>query len=188
MRPVVLHTERFVLSVPTRADARAVFAACQDAELQRYTTVPVPYSVDDAASFVGEFVPQAWRNGTEYVFGIRPDLDAPLMGVVSWQRARRAVGYWLGAEHRGHGVMTEAVRGLIDWIFTHDDFDVLHWEAYAGNVGSAIVAQRAGFRWSGEGLCSVVGRDGTHPWGWLGELHRRDLGTVQPREEWPVLA
>ena len=188
MQPVVLRTERFVLSAPTQADVPAVFAACQDTELQRYTTVPVPYSVDDAASFVGEFVPQAWRDGTEYVFGIRPDLDAPLMGVVSWQRARRAVGYWLGVEHRGRGVMTEAVRGLIDWIFAHDEVDLLHWEAYEGNLGSAIVAHRAGFRWAGEGRCSVVGRDGERPWGWLGELRRSELGSVQPRAEWPVLA
>lgn len=188
MQPVVLRTERFVLSAPGPADVPAVFAACQDAELQRYTTVPVPYSADDAASFVGEFVPQAWSDDTEYVFGIRTKEDAPLVGVVSWQRERRAVGYWLDAQYRGRGVMTEAVRGLLDWIFTHDAVDLLHWECYAGNVGSAIVAQRAGFQWKGEGLCSVVDRDGAHPWGWLGELRRDELGTTQPREEWPVLA
>ncbi len=188
MEPVTLRTARFVLSPPREDDIDAVFAACQDAELQRYTTVPVPYSADDAAAFVGEFVPQAWRDGTEHVFGIRRDVDAPLMGVVSWQRARGAVGYWLDAQHRGRGVMTEAVRGLLDWIFAHDDVELLRWECYTGNVGSATVAQRVGFRWKGEGLCSVVDREGAHPWGWLGELRRDDHGTVQLRSEWPVLA
>ena len=188
MESVTLRTARFVLSPPREHDVDAVFAACQDAELQRYTTVPVPYTAGDAASFVGEFVPQAWSDGTEYVFGIRHGVDAPLMGVVAWQRERSAVGYWLDAQHRGRGVMTEAVRGLLDWVFTHDDVDLLHWECYAGNTGSAIVAQRTGFRWKGEGLCSVVDRDGAHPWGWLGELRREEIGTLQPRSEWPVLA
>lgn len=187
MEPVTLHTERLMLSMPRAEDVDAVFAACQDAELQRFTTVPVPYAHDDAASFVNGFVPQSWLDGTECVFGIRPDQDSPLLGVVSWQRERQAIGYWLGAESRGRGIMTEAVRGVIDWIFAHDEVDVLHWECHSGNVGSAIVAQRAGFRWVGEGLCSVVARDGVHPWGWLGEMRRTELGTVQARAEWPVL-
>ena len=188
MEPVALRTARFVLSMPRASDVDTVFAACQDAELQRFTTVPVPYTYEDAASFVNGFVPQAWRDGTECVFGIRTDQHSSLLGVVSWQRARQTIGYWLGAEHRGRGVMTEAVLGVLDWIFTLDEVDSLRWECHSGNVGSAIVAQRAGFRWAGEGLCSVVARDGVRPWGWLGELHRNQLGTVQSRAEWPVLA
>ncbi len=188
MQPVVLRTERFVLSAPGPADVDAVYAACQDPDVQRYTTVPVPYSVDDAASFVTEYVAQSWAGDTEYVFGIRTEFEAPLMGVVSWQRTRQAVGFWLGAAHRGDGVMTEALRGVLDWIFSHDEVELVHWEAYEGNLGSATVAQRTGFRWKGEGLCLVVDRTGAHPWGWLGELRRDELGTVQPHHEWPVLA
>ena len=186
--PITLRTPRFVLSAPRDDDSDAVFRACQDPELQKYTTVPVPYTAVDAAAFVNDYVPQAWQSGTEYVYGIRLRPDAALMGVVAWQRERGAIGYWLGAQYRGRGVMTEAVRGLLDWVFTHDDIDLLHWEAYAGNVGSAVVAQRAGFRWGGEGVCVIAGRDGTHPWGWRGTLRRDELGTVEARSEWPVLA
>jgi RimJ/RimL family protein N-acetyltransferase len=186
--PIVLRTDRLVLSMPVGADADAVFAACQDVELQQYTTVPVPYTRADAEAFVGEYVPEAWAAGAEHVFGIRPHVDAPLWGVVSWQREREAVGYWLAAEHRGRGLMTEALRALLGWVFEHDQVERLRWEAYAGNLGSAIVAQRAGFRWRGEGPCSVAGRDGAHPWGWHGELQRAELGSVRPRREWPVLA
>ena len=43
VQPVVLRTERLTLSVPTEADVDAIFEACQDAEIRRYTTVPSPY-------------------------------------------------------------------------------------------------------------------------------------------------
>lgn len=186
--PVTLQTERCVLSAPRASDVDAVFRACQDPELQRHTTVPVPYTALDAAAFVNDYVPQAWQASTEYVYGIRLRPDAALMGVVAWQRERGAVGYWLGAQYRGRGVMTEAVRGLLDWVFTHDDVTVVNWEAVAGTIGLAVIAQRAGFRWGGEGACAVIARDGTRPWGWHGTLRREELGSVEARAKWPVLA
>ena len=75
---LTLRTPRFVLSALRASDIDAIHAACQDAELQQYTTVPLPYTVDEARSFATEYAPQAWRDGTEYVFGIRPDDTSPL--------------------------------------------------------------------------------------------------------------
>lgn len=190
MEPVTLTTERFVLSAPRASDADAVFAACQDADVQRYTTVPVPYQRGHAVGFVNQFVPDSWTNDSEYVFGIRETADAPLIGVVSWQRERGYVGYWLDAAHRGRGAMTEALQTLVDWVFTHD-VDELRWEALAGNVGSAVVAQRVGFRWDGVGparYAGLSGRAGEAPTGWHAVLQRAELGTVEPREAWPVLS
>ena len=140
-----LRTPRFVLSALRDSDVEAIYTACQNAELQQYTTVPLPYTLDEARAFATKYAPQAWRDGTEYVFGIRPDETAPLIGVISWQRERGFVGYWLDSRHRGAGVMTEALRSLGEWILSQDGVEVVRWEAHAGNVGSAVVAQRAGF-------------------------------------------
>lgn len=188
MEPATLTTERLVLSVPRASDVDAVFAACQDAELQRYTTVPVPYTRDDAAGFVDDYVPGSWADDTEYVFAVRA-ADDQLRGVVSWQRARGAVGYWMAAQHRGHGYLSEALCAVVDWAFRSDPaLETLRWECVAGNLASAGVARAAGFRWVGFGPCVVVDRDGNHPAGWHAVLQRADLGTVQPRSEWPVLS
>ncbi|MGY6496951.1 MAG: GNAT family N-acetyltransferase, partial [Microcella sp.] len=112
MEPVTLTTERLVLSVPRASDVDAVVAACQDDELQRFVPVPVPYTRDDAAGFVDEFVPGSWADDTEYVFAVRA-ADDELLGVVSWQRSRAAVGYWMAAQHRGHGYLSEALRAVV---------------------------------------------------------------------------
>lgn len=189
MKPVVLRTPRLVLSTPVAADIGAVYAHCQDRDLQQFTTVPVPYTVADARAFVEEFVPQQWALGTECVLALRPAGGSELMGVVSWQRARGAVGYWMGAPFRGHGYTAEALRGLSEWVFGPEhDVDALRWEAFAGNLGSARAARAAGFRWVGHGPCQLPNRDGVHPPGWHGELRREHLGTVEALERWPELA
>lgn len=188
MKPVVLRTPRLVLSVPVAGDADAVLRHCQDPEIQHFTTVPVPYGPAHARAFVDEFVPVGWRDGTEAVFAIRPAGGSALMGVVSWQRRRGNVGYWMGAEHRGHGYMAEALRALVEWALAPEHgVDELRWEAYDGNIGSAAVARSVGFRWVGEGRCDVVDRSGAHPWGWHAVLRREHLGAVEPLERWPVL-
>jgi RimJ/RimL family protein N-acetyltransferase len=186
MEPVTLRTSRLVLSMPRTADVDAVFAACQDAELQRFVPVPVPYEQSHAIGFVTELVPQWWRDDIEYVFGIRESDDAPLMGVVSWQREHGSVGYWLAAEHRSRGVMTEALGAVVDWVFEQHPPDHVWWEAVEGNVSSAIVAQRCGFRWKGFGRIENA-RPGQETRGWQASLSRSDheVGTLDT--EWPML-
>lgn len=189
MRPVVLRTPRLVLSTPVAADAPAVFEHCQDAEIQRWTTVPVPYTMADARAFVEEFVPTGWRDGTECVLALRPAGGSELIGLVSWQRRRGYVGYWMGPAHRGHGYLAEALRALVGWVLSGEhDVTALRWECVEGNVGSAHAARTAGFRWVGLGPCDVVDRAGAHPPGWHAELRREHLGTVEALERWPVLA
>ncbi|MFJ8018439.1 GNAT family N-acetyltransferase [Streptomyces sp. NPDC096339] len=43
MEPITLYTERLVLRPHTPGDAAEVHAACQDPEIQRWISVPVPY-------------------------------------------------------------------------------------------------------------------------------------------------
>ncbi|MBX9472654.1 GNAT family N-acetyltransferase [Microcella sp.] len=187
MEPVTLRTARFVLSAPRASDVDAVFAACQDAELQRFVPVPVPYERSHGEGFVLDLVPQWWRDDVEYVFGIREHDDAPLMGVVSWQREVGAVGYWLAGEHRGRGVMTEALGALVAWVFAHNPVDLVQWEAVEGNTGSAVVAQRCGFRWQGLGRIENAS-PGQESRGWKAALTREDHESGTLDAAWPVLA
>jgi predicted carbohydrate-binding protein with CBM5 and CBM33 domain len=59
----VLTGSKVVLRPWTADDANEVFAACQDAEIQRWTTVPSPYTFDDAVGYVTEVAREAWDNG-----------------------------------------------------------------------------------------------------------------------------
>lgn len=62
--PVVLTTPRLLLTAPTEADIPAVFDACQDPLIQRYTTVPSPYALEHAEGYVARAA-ESWASGAE---------------------------------------------------------------------------------------------------------------------------
>lgn len=52
MEPETLRTSRLELSTPRAGDVAAIHEECQDAAIQRFTTVPSPYLLADAEAFV----------------------------------------------------------------------------------------------------------------------------------------
>jgi RimJ/RimL family protein N-acetyltransferase len=135
-------------------DADAVYRACQDPDIQRWTQVPVPYTRADAEGFVTEFAPAAWRGGTGVVFAVVDGSDSLLasIGVVDLDRPNRSceIGYWVAPDARRHGVASGATALLSAWV--GEAFDVDRVELYTApeNVASQGVAARAGFRRDGE--------------------------------------
>ena len=187
MEPVTLLTERLELRAPDAADVDAITNACQDAEIPRWTTVPSPYSREDAASFV-ELVAGWWAEGSQTVWGIRH--DGVLVGMVglhhiSTHEAGGAaeLGYWMVSQARGRGFLVEAARAVIDWGFRELALARIRWQAVEGNVPSARAARALGFRYEGlqrQAITSPRGRED----GWSGGLLRGDDRTPV---DWPVL-
>jgi ribosomal-protein-serine acetyltransferase len=80
--------------------------------------------------------------------------DGAIAGVVGFHRvdwANRAttIGYWLAADRQGRGLMTEAVRALVDHAFDDRGLHRIEISAAVGNARSRAVPQRLGFREEG---------------------------------------
>ena len=58
----------------------------------------------------------------------------------------REIGYVLAKEHWGKGIMTEAVRAVIDYLFYELDLDFLTCGYYDFNRRSARVQEKCGFK------------------------------------------
>lgn len=184
MDPVVLRTERLVLSVPTLDDVDAITASCQDVLLRdTLASLPWPYTRADAESFVGEMVAAGWASGDAPVWGIRESDGGTHLGSIGWRRGLGDIGYWLDAGARGRGYMTEAVVAVCDWAFATQEVERIGWEAVAGNVASARVARAVGFAYTGERPVELEFRDGTRPIGWHAVLHPGDR---TPKAGWPL--
>jgi RimJ/RimL family protein N-acetyltransferase len=192
MEPVVLRSERLVLSTPVLGDADRVFEYCQDPLFLEYLTTPWPYLRKDAEHFLGTIVPTGWELGREFIWALRESADGPLLGVVGLHRRRATdpesldVGYWLGAPLRGRGLMAEAVRTVSDWALEGGVAATLHWECAIGNYASAHTAKAAGFRFTGIGPSQVAARDGSHPDHWHGRRRAGDDGTTASYLAWPT--
>ncbi|KRA22176.1 acetyltransferase [Microbacterium sp. Root61] len=185
MEPVTLRTTRLELSVPTTADVDAIYDACQDPDIQQYTTVPSPYAREHAEGFI-EKVAAWWAEGAEATWAMRA--EDGLAGMIGLHRVNEGgaeIGYWVAPHARGRGLLTEAAHAALDWGFSDDGLALqrIEWRAVVGNVASARSARAVGIRYEGllrQALVSGRGRDD----GWIGGLLRDDDRSPQP---WPVL-
>jgi [ribosomal protein S5]-alanine N-acetyltransferase len=69
------------------------------------------------------------------------------------------LGYWLGEEFWGRGIMTEAVAAFTDFCFENFLLRRIYAEAFANNPASARVLEKAGFAFEGR-LKNNVFKDG----------------------------
>ncbi|MFC8176935.1 GNAT family N-acetyltransferase [Streptomyces sp. NPDC057242] len=182
MEPITLTTDRLRLRNPVPGDADAVYAICQDPAILRWTTVPDPYTRQDAEFFLNRLVPDGWREDTDYSFLAEPLAGGPPLAAASLKNQGSGtweIGYWLAPDHRGHGYMTEIARALAHWAFTGLGCTRLVWRAEVGNTGSRAVAERTGFVMEGVQRAGLPNK-GTLRDCWTGALLPSDFGLPSP--------
>jgi RimJ/RimL family protein N-acetyltransferase len=129
-----------------RADADAVYRACQDPEIHRWVPIPEPYEHHHAEGFVnGEF--GGWSDGSAPFCIADADSDE-MLGAITVHPPHditASVGYWLAPEARGRGVITRALRLASRWAFEELPIQRLQLYTLVGNDRSGAAALRAGF-------------------------------------------
>ena len=149
----VLETERLVLRAPRLGDVKAVALLANDRRIADNTArIPHPYRATDAEDFIASA-----NLGTETVFLITLRNGAVIgaCGFTQIDRHPPEIGYWLGVKHWGKGYATEAVRALIDHIFTDLGDEAIQAAARVTNPASRRVLEKCGFQWSGAGLLRI---------------------------------
>ncbi|MGH8793597.1 MAG: GNAT family N-acetyltransferase [Stackebrandtia sp.] len=173
----ILDTELPELSLrPAReTDLDAIYKACQDAEMQRWTTIPRPYEREHAEGFL-RFAEDGWRRGEKAVF-VMADADDRYCGSVDLRLnhggdpGSAEVGFHTAPWARGKGYMTEATRRVCAYAFEELDVERVVWRAMVGNDGSRRVADKAGFVFEGT-LHGELVRFGERSDGWMGSKLR----------------
>ncbi|MFC4036338.1 GNAT family N-acetyltransferase [Streptomyces polygonati] len=183
MEPITLTTDRLLLRPLEPADAQAVYAACQDPEIPRWTSVPSPYALANATDFIGRICVEGWRDDTLFNFGVFTRATGDLVGSMGLLRLGRLpapdhqaeLGYWTAEEQRGKGYTVEAARAACDWAFETLAVERIEWYAEAGNEGSRAVALRLGFVMEGTIRAKII-KEGTRRDAWSGSLLPSDWG------------
>jgi RimJ/RimL family protein N-acetyltransferase len=117
-----IFTERLWLSRLLSSDAIALFEYRSDPDVCRYQTFE-PGSLDDAKKFIRELegnvfgTPKTW-----FQFGIRLREDGLLAGDIgihfSEHETRQVeIGFTIASRHQGCGYGTEAVKGVLAYLF-----------------------------------------------------------------------
>ena len=117
---------------------------------------PSPYTPKDAADWLAF----ATSQNPETNFAIATDEE--LIGGIGLTiggdiyRMTAELGYWLGEDYWGRGIISRAVGVLVDWAFETFDLNRIWADPFASNLASAKVLERNGFQLEGIKRASVL--------------------------------
>jgi RimJ/RimL family protein N-acetyltransferase len=120
---------------------------------------PHPYTIDDAHEFLQKKIAEQAAT----IFCI--EIDGAAVGGIGVHpgqdvyRHTATLGYWLGEEFWGRGVITEAVSAVTNFCFDNFPLHRISAEVFANNPASARVLEKAGFIFEGR-LKNHVVKDG----------------------------
>jgi RimJ/RimL family protein N-acetyltransferase len=138
--------DELVLLRPWRdADVPAIVAACNDPEIVRWTTVPTPYSEDDARAWL-ERCKTAWSEGAAPLAVVEKASGEVAAAITLWLHGKVGeLGYWAAPSSRGRGYVPRAVELLCAWGFDELRLPRMQLGTFLGNVASERVAEKSGF-------------------------------------------
>ncbi|MEK4033195.1 GNAT family N-acetyltransferase [Methylocystis sp. IM3] len=145
-----LETERMWLRWPRMADAEAITLRAGDPEVAAQTAnIPHPYNLRDAEQFIRRARAENESGGglvLALAFKRQPNDPIGVIGAHGSNfRGTAHLGYWLGREFWGQGLMTEAARVFVDMIFGVSSLGEIVCDALPGNVASRRVQEKLGF-------------------------------------------
>ena len=130
-------------------DVPAIVAACADPEIPRWTSVPSPYTREDAERFLAIAATEA-ATGDGIALAICDATRDRLIGTIGLMEVDRPrgyaeIGYWTAASARGRGAATRAVELVRDWAGAELGLVEIEILTHGDNRPSQRVAERAGF-------------------------------------------
>ncbi len=176
-----------VLRAPTDDDVDGAVEQSQDPESQRWTTVPVPYTRDDARRYLRHHIPDGWESNREWGFVVEATDDAGtrrFCGTISLRNegdGRAEIAYGSHPWARGRGLMERALRLLLEWGFAERELQTVIWLARRGNWASRRLAWKLGFSFDGTLRSWLRQRDGLVD-AWAGTLRRGE--PMAPQTTW----
>jgi len=109
---------QFTLRPLSEAHIDAIYQSCQDPLIPRFTTVPSPYSIELAQSFVRTRAPQLFeeRKAIQWILTVAKDVSQDALKInsetfigpfsihaIEENNHIGEIGYWLNKDVRGHG-------------------------------------------------------------------------------------
>lgn len=163
-------------------DVAAIVEQWQDPLSQAWTTMPVPFTRDDATRWVREVTPAGWETDQVWAFAVEHEGRYAGSVLLRNHGQRRAeVAFGLHPAHRGAGVMERALRLLLPWGFAERDLATVAWFAYPGNWASRRLVWRLGFSFDGT-LRGWLDQRGELKDAWTGTLRAGE--PMEPRSAW----
>lgn len=137
----------FILRKWSKSDADSLVSNANNFNIAKFMTdgFPHPYTVDHATKFI-DF---AMKTESANIFAI--DVNGLAVGGIGLHsqhdimRKNAELGYWLGEQYWGQGIVTEAIKQIVDFGFSNLDITRIYARPFHTNLASQKVLLKAGF-------------------------------------------
>lgn len=149
-----IETERLLLRCVSRGDREFLYKQFSDDDVNRYLFDAEPFTrLSDADELIDFYTAPEPRDRHRWVLVLKESGESVgTCGFHRWDRQKGSaeMGYDLQPAFWGKGLMTEALRAIID--FANNNMAIRRIDAhiYEGNEKSIAIATRLGFTDSGE--------------------------------------
>lgn len=106
---------------------------------------PHPYTADDAKFWINLMQSQPQLINFAIVVNDEACGGIGIEPMTGESRVTAEIGYWLGEEHWGRGIMAEAVKLITAYAFEHFPLERLEAGVYDKNTASMRVLEKAGY-------------------------------------------
>jgi len=137
----------FILRPWQQTDAESLVKYANNPDIAKNLTdaFPHPYTIENA----DHFIKMASEKEPVTVFAIEVNKEAAggigLHPQHDIQRKNAELGYWLAETYWGQGIITEAIKKIVDYGFTHLDINRIFARPFGSNFASQRVLEKAGF-------------------------------------------
>lgn len=146
-------TKKFTLRPFKKSDAKSIAKYVNDKIIYNNTLhIPYPYKLKHAKEWMDRTIPEYHKKKpSKFHLGI--EINGEIVGCVSLMELqgghKAELGYWLARKYWRKGIMTEAVKEMVDYGFKEFDLKRIYAFAFIHNKGSQKVLLKNKFKKEG---------------------------------------
>jgi RimJ/RimL family protein N-acetyltransferase len=148
-----IKTKKFILRPLKMSDKESLAKHVNYRAIARnLLVIPYPYKLKDAKFWISKVLKyNKMKKPTDIIFGI--EINGNVVGSIGIHRIKEKhkaeIGYWLGKEYWGKGIMSEAVKIISEYCFNKLKLRRIVAKVFLFNEPSKRVLEKNGFKMEG---------------------------------------
>ena len=149
----IIRSKKFTLRSFKKGDAVSLMENINNRTIARNTLrIPYPYKMKDARWWINHNL-KIDKKKQKHEINFAIEINGEVAGGIGLDKIYEhcaEIGYWLGKNYRGQGIMTEAVKLVTKYGFDKLKLRRIYAFAFLWNKASATVLKNNGFKYEGK--------------------------------------
>ena len=150
---LVLRGKRINVRSFKKSDAESLQENINEKLISQFTRAPYPYNLQDAEDFI-DLSNLELKNKKSFLLGIEFKETGKVIGGISlmdvdWKKKEAELGYWIGKNYRGKGLMKEAVDIILKFGFMEIKLERITADVSTTNPASRKIVDKMKFKYCG---------------------------------------